>query len=97
MSVHDQMGFEVGKAIRHFKEINEAEGLNQQDKEHLKGAYLQNYFTPNARALLSAKLAEEKAREERRNLRLHRTGPRGSRHPQTSPRPATSGHTPNDR
>ena len=61
-----EISFEVNRAIHRFQEINEAEGLSQEDKERLKGAYLQNYFTPTAQELLRSKLAAQKAREERR-------------------------------
>jgi hypothetical protein len=53
------MHFVLERAIRQFERINEADKLTGADKQQLKNAYLQNYFEPETRELLKAKLANE--------------------------------------
>jgi hypothetical protein len=61
-----RMHFVLERAIRQFERINEADKLTGADKQQLKNAYLQNYFEPETRELLKAKLANE-ARSASRN------------------------------
>jgi len=71
-----RMNIVLQRVIRNFERINESEKLTDADRQQLKNSYLQNYFEPEARELLKAKLAEQKAREERRkNWRRKPTEP----------------------
>ncbi|GEM_PF-6360655 len=72
MSADLELSFLFIRVREHFRDINEDEGLTQEDKRRLKEYYLAHFVTPEARKLLESKLAEEARREERRRQRFTR-------------------------
>ena len=85
---HLQMCSEMSRALREFEKINQAEGVTESDRQQLKNAYLENYFEPQARELLRAKLDIASQAAARQAARMS-WRPRKFKN-----RPATPGHLP---
>ena len=75
-----RIGFLLQRVLRHFKEINEQQGITEADRKQLKDFYLQNLIAPEAKKMVEEHLAAEEARRQRLHRYLTPRPPMHDRH-----------------